>query len=78
MVCACAAPEEIPATPIADIDAAIAKLEQKKAAWVGVTTDERARMLQECKRECLSVARKAALEAVNAHGSYGNGIGEEL
>lgn len=71
-------PEDIPSTPLDQIDAALEALNSKKDEWQTVGCEERASMLNQCLAALPPIAIEAASKATDAHGSYGSGIGEEL
>jgi hypothetical protein len=48
----------VPATPLAEVDAAIEALDAKKDAWLAVTINERIRLLEACMAGTLAVAEK--------------------
>lgn len=53
-------------------------LDAHKAIWAATPPKQRAQLLRACLRTTLTTYKEAAEVACKAHGSYGNGIGEEL
>ncbi len=53
-----APPPPMPATPIAEVDAAIERLHAKKDAWLGVSIQERIRLLERIMTDTLAVAEE--------------------
>jgi acyl-CoA reductase-like NAD-dependent aldehyde dehydrogenase len=68
----------IPPTSLDDIDAAVQRLELKKAEWVALPASARADLLEECIQIGLEEAPALAATSVKTKGSYGSGLGEEL
>jgi hypothetical protein len=72
-------PKGVPAQPEtsrADIDAALERLQP--VAWVARTPASRAALTEQCMWRLIHVSKKMAELAVQAKGSYGQGLGEEL
>ncbi|GMH35791.1 hypothetical protein BSKO_03659 [Bryopsis sp. KO-2023] len=64
-------------TPDDVLENLLATLAQRKEAWFHTSTEDRASLLHDCRRCAIQVSRRAAQAAVQAHGSYGSGCGEE-
>ncbi len=67
----------IPATPIADVDAKLARLADHRMAWVGLAPEERAKLLRACMKATLAQSERWASAACAlkgyAEGSHGHG-----
>lgn len=59
------------------IESSLASLHKHKDIWIHVHRTQRAELLKRCRECSLRASRGAAEAAVQAHGSYGQGIGEE-
>lgn len=55
-----APPPAVPATPLADVDAAIERLHAKKDAWIAVSLPERVRLLERCIDSIVAVSDRWA------------------
>lgn len=68
-----------PSAPTADdnVEQILDTLDRYKKAWIDTSAVARAALLRECRSCAVQVSRRAAQAAVQAHGSYGGGCGEE-
>lgn len=61
-------PSSIPPTPLADIDAMVAELVEKKDGWVKVSIPERVRLLRRCIDTSFAAAEAWAMDSCQAKG----------
>ena len=66
-----------PATPLPELDAALKRLDSKKAVWASLGAEERAQLLQKCLHLAVEGSQALAADSAKAKGSYGSVIGEE-
>jgi hypothetical protein len=68
--------QAMPPSSREDVDVALSHLEPE--AWQQTTNAQRVQLLQRSMDSCLQMSSKFAEYGVKAHGSYGQGLGEEM
>lgn len=71
-------PAPHPETSLAEVDHIVNMLDSHKQEWVGVSTQERARMLEECMQHCMDQLEDVADLSCRAKGAYEGSLGEEM
>lgn len=72
------APAAREATPCPELDQILHKLESSQQAWAQCADRERAQLLRSCLKTTLDTYQEACKVSVDAKGSFGAGLGEEM